>query len=73
MIHNSRVQFYYGNKSSNPIRDFHASTNSTSELEINESQTAPTEINQGAQVLQILQIQCQKVRGQLGSTLLIFF
>ena len=67
-----RVQFYYGNKSSSSISNFSTKVVSTAELNITESQTAPPDINPGAQALQILQIKCQKVYGNLRQKLANF-
>ena len=56
-----RVQLFFGNKSQQSITNFSSSIQSTAELEVSEKQPVPTQVNPGEQIIQIFNIQCNKV------------
>ena len=56
-----RVQLFFGNKSQQIITNFSSSMQSTAELEISEKQPVPGQVNPGEQIVQIFNVQCNKV------------
>ena len=57
-----RVQLFFGNKSQQSITNFSSSIQSTAELEVSEKQPVPAQVNPGEQIVQIFNIQCNKVK-----------